>query len=93
MEEKAFSFLRRYIRETNGEVLQTFLQYVTGCTFILPGLKIGISAVIMNELEIRSVSKTCIKTLTISKNMPTYYAFKKNMDFYLIHSELWAMQD
>ena len=73
MEEKAFSFLRRYIREANGEVLHTFLQYVTGCTFILI-----ISATVMNELETRPVSKTCIKTLTISKNVPTYYAFKKH---------------
>lgn len=93
MEEKAFSFLRRYIREAGVEVLQAFLQYVTGSTFILPGLKIGVSAVLMNELETRPISKTCIKTLTISKNLPTYYAFKKNMDFYLIHNELWAMED
>ena len=93
MEEKAFSFLRRYIHEASVEILQAFLQYVTGCTFILPGLKIGISTVFMNELETRPISKICIKTLTISKNMPTYHAFKKNMDYYLIHNELWAMED
>lgn len=93
IEEKAFSFIRRYIEESNQATLKTFLQYVTGSSFILPDFRIGISSKLMNELETRPISKICIKSLIIPRNIPTYHAFKINMDFYLNHNELWAMED
>jgi len=93
MEENTFQFMRRFIEEADESTLKKFLQYVTGCTLILPGLRIGITTQIMNELEMRPISKVCIKMLILPKNIPTFHQFSQLMDYYFNHNELWAMED
>ena len=93
MEEKAFEFMRRYIDEASNTLLQSLLRYVTGCSVILPGIRILISSQIMNDLQARPVSQTCVKTLIIPRNMNTYHSFNLRMTYYFENKDLWAMED
>ena len=93
MEDKAFEFLRRFINEAIPAVLQDFLKFTTGSSFILPGVLIGITSELIGEIESRPIAKTCIKQLTIPRNINTYHAFQKNILFYIGDSEYWAMED
>ena len=93
LDEKACSFLHRFIEEADPSTLKDFLQFVSGSSFILPGLQIGVSSQSMNEIEARPISKVCIKALIIPRNIHTYHAFKTNMSYYLSHNEYWAMED
>ena len=93
LEDKTFNYLRRYVQDANRSILQNFLQFVTGSSFILPGIQICVATKIMTVEEARPYAQTCVKLLTLPKNMPTYYAFQQKMDYFFTHSEHWVLED
>ena len=92
-EEKAFEHLRRYIDECDNQTLEAFLRFCSGSSIIIPGINIHVTSKNMGEMESRPISKTCVKMLTIPRNIPSFHAFKSKFDFYLNHAELWCLED
>ena len=92
-EEKAFDYVNRYIDESDKQTLEAFLRFCGGSAIIIPGIKILVTSKNMSEIEARPISKTCMKMLTIPRNMSSFHAFKTKLDFYLHHTELWCLED
>ena len=92
-EDTAFQWLERYIDECDHELLVLFLRYCTGANIILPGIRIACTSKIMSEGEARPIAKTCMKLLTVPRNLSSYHSFKTKFNFFLTRTEYWTMQD
>ena len=92
-EEKASEHLRRYIDECDNQTLEAFLRFCSGSSIIIPGINIHVTSKNMGEMESRPISKTCVKILTVPRNIPSFHAFKSKFDLYLNHAELWCLDD
>ena len=93
LEETTIRFLKRFIEDANPSTLKSFLRFVTGSSFILPGITIAVNFQNLSEFEARPIAKTCIKSLVLPKNFNTYIAFENNLKYYLEHQEHWVMED
>ena len=69
-EEKAFEHQRRYIDECDNQTLEAFLRFCSGSSIIIPGRNIHVTSKNIGEMEPRPISKTCVKILTVPRNIP-----------------------
>ena len=93
-EEKVARFLRRYVQGLSKDQVQSFLQFTTGSSVILPTDAIAVQFTNdFSNISRRPMSKTCFKVLQLSKHYENFRQFVQNMDFYLSNSQWWDMQD
>ncbi|XP_063426966.1 uncharacterized protein LOC134710525 [Mytilus trossulus] len=82
-------FLKRYIKDLDGEKQKAFLRFCT-CSDVLLGMKITIEFFESKGFTRSPIAHTCGRVLQIPSTYDTYPSFRSEFN-YLLNSKVWVM--
>ena len=92
-EQKITTWLHRFIRSADKDILHQLARFITGSENLVPDELIKVEFTDQSVDHIRPIAETCFKILRLPRQYQSFSHLNDNLIYYLSHEELWAVSD